>query len=186
MKSDRLSLSGRDLTTIMHDIDLLHHSREGSRHFAHLSISVCIDACAPGKTLRYFIYVLWYVCLHLVVCARADVCSSNALSTAHLLNNLTCHEYFYVSTWDPMCFLLYTCIHAHSHTALSEVLAECTRLFPMDKHGWDALWSLGAESVFLSSCQGVLLWVGIFNPNVFFVQLLGVRDILSFHFLTIF
>lgn len=118
VKSDRLSLSGRDLTAIMQDIDLLLHSWEGPRHFTHLSTSVYMDAYARGNTLRYFMCVC-FVCVSgfSALCACAELCSWNAQSTVHLLNNLACHEYF-VSTWDPMCFLFvhtHTCTLTHCH-----------------------------------------------------------------------
>lgn len=183
----RLCPPGRDLRAFMHDIDLLLHSWENPRHFTHYK---CTSACMmhPGKTPRYTLYAL-YIWLCMCVCSFLHVfcvCFWNDPSTAHLLNNLTCLEYFYMCQHGTQCVsLLYTHTYAHSHPAISEVLAECTRLFPVDKHGWDALWSPGAESVFLCSCQGVPLtfWVGIFNPDLFFFcQFLGVRNLLPFHF----
>lgn len=86
----------------------------------------------------------------------------SALSTAQPLNNLTFHEYFLkcVKIGSNVFSILCTHIHAHSHTAISEVFAECSRLFPMDKHGlnvWGVLWKVCFPAPVKTS-----QWTGIF------------------------
>lgn len=148
VKSDELSLSWWDHRAIMHTTDLLLHSREGILHICQSSLYGCI--------------VFWKTLI-----ISVDAHSWNTVSSAHLLNKL------------ELLWIFFKCVsngpHTYSHTAISQVLAQCIRLFPVDKYGWDdALWSLRAETVFFRSWQDVrvsCLYSGLVFLTQFYIYI---------------
>lgn len=151
-------LSGRDLTAIMHGIDLLLHSWEDPWHFTHLCTSVGMDTYTPGKPLRYAIYMYFCICMDLLLFVNVRMYVLEMPQALHISwITWLAMNIFKCVNMGPNAFPFCAHTYVHTDTAISDVLAECTRLFPVDKHGWDVFWSLGAESVFLSSCQGVTL-----------------------------